>query len=165
MVDPGYPSKPEQVQLLAGVKEGLFSLRSAGFKLVIVTNQSGIGRGFFTQTDFLAVQARLETLLGEGLIAASYFCPDHPERASDRRKPAPGMLFEAAQDLDLSLADSFMIGDKESDIDAGLNAGVKASVWITEAKDTRFADRHDVWIAPDFGAAVGLIVGSEEGRV
>ena len=59
MVDPGYPSKPEQVQLLAGVKEGLFSLRSASFKLVIVTNQSGIGRGFFTETDFLAVQARL----------------------------------------------------------------------------------------------------------
>ena len=104
-------------------------------------------------------------MLGEGLITASYFCPDHPERASDRRKPAPGMLFEAAQDLDLSLADSFMIGDKESDIEAGLNAGVKASVWITEAKDTRFADRDDVWIAPDFGAAVGLIVGSEEGRV
>lgn len=162
MVDPGYPSKPEQVELLAGVKEGLLSLQAAGFKLVIVTNQSGIGRGFITETDFLAVQARLETLLGEGLIAASYFCPDHPERASDQRKPAPGMLLEAAQDLDLSLSHSFMIGDKESDIEAGLNAGVKASVWITEAKETRFAGRDEVWVVPDFRAAVELILGSAE---
>ena len=164
MVDPGYPSRPEQVQLLAGVKEGLLSLRSAGFKLVIVTNQSGIGRGFFTETDFLAVQARLETLLGEGLITATYFCPDHPERASDRRKPAAGMLLEAAQDLDVSLGHSFMIGDKESDMEAGLNAGVKASVWITEAKETRFVGRGDVLIAPDFRAAVELILGGEEVR-
>jgi D-glycero-D-manno-heptose 1,7-bisphosphate phosphatase len=164
-VDTGYPSKPEQVQLLDGVKEGLVSLRSAGFKLVIVTNQSGIGRGFFTETDFLAVQSRLETLLGKNQISATYFCPDHPENASDRRKPAPGMLFEAAQDLDLSLGDSFMIGDKESDIEAGLKAGVKASVWITGAKDTRFAGRHDVWIVPDFQAAVQMILGGEEPKI
>jgi D-glycero-D-manno-heptose 1,7-bisphosphate phosphatase len=165
MVDPGYPSKPEQVQVLAGVKEGLLSLRSAGFKLVIVTNQSGIGRGFFTKTDFLAVQARLETLLGEGVITATYFCPDHPERTSDRRKPAAGMLFEAAQNLDLSLGHSFMIGDKESDMEAGLTAGVKASVWITGAKETRFAGRDDVLIAPDFKAAVELILADGEPRI
>jgi D-glycero-D-manno-heptose 1,7-bisphosphate phosphatase len=163
MVDPGYPSKPEQVQLLAGVKEGLASLRSAGFKLVIVTNQSGIGRGFFSETDFWTVQARLETLLGEDLISTTYFCPDHPEKASDRRKPAPGMLFEAADDLDVSLAESFLIGDKESDIEAGLNAGVKACVWITEAPTARFADRKDVWVAPNFKTAVELILGSTEG--
>ena len=160
MVDPGYPSKPEQVQLLAGVKEALVSLRSAGFKLVIVTNQSGIGRGFFSETDFWAVQARLETLLGEGLISTTYFCPDHPEKASDRRKPAPGMLFEAARDLDVSLGESFMIGDKESDIEAGLNAGVKACVWITEAPNEKFAGRNDVWVAPDFKTAVELILDS-----
>jgi D-glycero-D-manno-heptose 1,7-bisphosphate phosphatase len=158
MVDPGYPSKPEQVQLLDGVKEGLVSLRSTGFKLVIVTNQSGIGRGFFTETDFLTVQSRLEALLGKNQIAATYFCPDHPENASDRRKPAPGMLFEAAQDLDLSLGESFMIGDKESDIEAGLKAGVKACVWITKAANATFADRKNVWVAPDFQAAVALIL-------
>lgn len=162
-VDTGYPSKPEQVQLLDGVKDGLVSLRSAGFKLVIVTNQSGIGRGFFTETDFLAVQSRLETLLGKNQIAATYFCPDHPENASDRRKPAPGMLFEAAQDLHLRLGDSFMIGDKESDIEAGLKAGVKACVLITEAANVTFADRKNVWVAPDFPAAVALILSCPEG--
>jgi D-glycero-D-manno-heptose 1,7-bisphosphate phosphatase len=158
MVDPGYPSKPEQVHVLDGVKEGLVSLQSAGFKLVIVTNQSGIGRGFFTKTDFWAVQARLESLLGENLIAATYFCPDHPDQASNRRKPAPGMIVEAASDLDLDLPASFMIGDKSSDIEAGLNAGVKAAVWVTDSPPTKFADRKDVWVARDFRSAVEMIL-------
>jgi D-glycero-D-manno-heptose 1,7-bisphosphate phosphatase len=163
MVDSGYPSKPEQVQLLAGVKEGLTSLRSAGFTLVIVTNQSGIGRGFFSEIDFWAVQTRLETSLGGDLISTTYFCPDHPEKASDRRKPAPGMLFEAARNLDLSLGESFMIGDKESDVEAGLNAGVKACVWITKTPNATFAGRNNVWVAPDFKTAVELILGCPEG--
>ena len=162
MVDSGYPSKPEHVRLLAGVREGLASLRSAGFKLVIVTNQSGIGRGFFSEIDFWAVQARLETLLGEGLVSTTYFCPDHPEKATDRRKPAPGMLFEAARDLDVSLGTSFMIGDKESDVQAGLNAGVKACVWITKTPNATFAGRNNVWVAPDFKTAVELILGCLE---
>jgi D-glycero-D-manno-heptose 1,7-bisphosphate phosphatase len=162
MMDPGYPSRPEQVQPLAGVKESLTSLRSAGFKLVIVTNQSGIGRGFFDETNFWAVQARLGTLLGEDLISATYFCPDHPEKASDRRKPAPGMLFEAARDLDVSLGKSFMIGDKASDIDAGLNAGLKACVWITEPGNTTFTDRDDVIVVPDFKSAAAWILSCPE---
>jgi D-glycero-D-manno-heptose 1,7-bisphosphate phosphatase len=164
MVDSGYPSKPEQVQLLAGVKEGLTSLQSAGFTLVIVTNQSGIGRGFFTETDFWAVQARLGILLGDDLIKTTYFCPDHPENASDRRKPAPGMLLEAARDLDISLEESFMIGDKASDIDAGLNAGVKACVWITEPAEATLTDRENVMVVPDFKSAAAWILSrSEEG--
>jgi D-glycero-D-manno-heptose 1,7-bisphosphate phosphatase len=164
MVDPGYPSKPEQVQLLAGVKEGLTSLRSAGFTLVIVTNQSGIGRGFFSETDFWAVQARLETLLGGDLISTTYFCPEHPEKPSHRRKPGPGMLLEATRDLDISLGESFMIGDKSSDIDAGLNAGVKACVWITEAGNTAFTDRDDVVVVPDFKSAAAWILSRPEER-
>jgi D-glycero-D-manno-heptose 1,7-bisphosphate phosphatase len=161
MVDPGYPSKPEQVQLLAGVKEGLTSLRSAGFTLVIVTNQSGIGRGFFTETDFWAVQTRLGSLLGEDLISTTYFCPDHPEKASHRRKPGPGMLLEAARDLDITLGESFMIGDKASDIEAGLNAGIKACVWITEEANSALASQQNVWIAPDFKSAAELILRTE----
>ena len=162
MVDPGYPSKPEQVHLLDGVKESLVSLQSAGFKLVVVTNQSGIGRGFFTETDFWAVQARLEDLLGENLIAATYFCPDHPDQASNRRKPAPGMIVEAANDLDLDLPASYLIGDKASDIEAGLNAGVKAAVWVTELPAAKFADRKDLWVAPDFRSAVEMILSEQD---
>lgn len=162
MVDLGYPSKPEQVQLLAGVKEGLTSLRSAGFTLVIVTNQSGIGRRFFSEADFWAVQAMLETLLGGDLISTTYFCSDHPEKASDRRKPSPGMLLEATRDLDISLRESFMIGDKASDIEAGLNAGVKACVWITESGNTAFIDRDDVIVVPDFKSAAAWILSCSE---
>ena len=162
MVDPGYPSKPEQVQPLEGVKEGLASLRSAGFKLVIITNQSGIGRGFFDETDFWAVQARLESLLGEDLITATYFCPDHPDEASNRRKPAPGMLLEAANELDIDISASFMIGDKASDIEAGLNAGVKAAVWVSESPEVAFAGKKDVWVAPDFRSAVEMILREED---
>jgi D-glycero-D-manno-heptose 1,7-bisphosphate phosphatase len=162
MVDSGYPSKPEQVRLLAGVREGLASLRSAGFSLVIVTNQSGIGRGFFSETDFWAVQARLGRLLGEDLINTTYFCPDHPDKASDRRKPGPGMLLEAAHDLDVTLRESFMIGDQESDIEAGLNAGVKACVWITETANTTFTDRNDVIVVPDFKSAAAWILSCPE---
>jgi D-glycero-D-manno-heptose 1,7-bisphosphate phosphatase len=162
MVDLGYPSKPEQVQLLAGVREGLTSLRSAGFTLVIVTNQSGIGRGFFSEADFWAVQTRLETLLGEDLISTTYFCPEHPEKASDRRKPGPGMLLEASRDLDIGLGESFMIGDKASDISAGLNAGAKACVWITESGNTTFTDRDDVIVVPDFKSAAAWILSRSE---
>jgi D-glycero-D-manno-heptose 1,7-bisphosphate phosphatase len=97
-------------------------------------------------------------LLGEDLINTTYFCPDHPEKASDRRKPAPGMLLEAARDLDISLRESFMIGDKASDIEAGLNAGVKACVWISEAVNTTFTDRDDVTVVPDFKSGAAWIL-------
>jgi D-glycero-D-manno-heptose 1,7-bisphosphate phosphatase len=164
MVDTGYPSKPEQVLLLAGVKEGLTSLRSAGFKLVIITNQSGIGRGILGEDDFWAVQARLESLLGQDQITATYFCPDHPDKPSERRKPAPGMLLQAARDLDLDLTASFMIGDKESDIQAGLNAGVKAAIWLSHGTHSRFAGRENVWVVPDMATAVSLILKADRTR-
>ena len=158
MPDPGYCSDPALVRLFPGVPESLARLRAAGFKLVIVTNQSGIGRGLFGESEFWAVQTRLETLLGSDQIAATYFCPDHPDSATDRRKPAPGMLFEAARDLDLDLSASFLIGDKESDIEAGLNAGVRGAVWVNQGVSARFADRTDVWLAPDMVEAARIIL-------
>ena len=78
-------------------------LKKAGFKLIIVTNQSGIGRGYFTEEDFWAVQHELEKQLGPGVIDATYFCADTPENASERRKPNPGMLLEAARELGIDL--------------------------------------------------------------
>jgi len=101
--------------------------------------------------------------VGENLIAATYFCPDHPDQASNRRKPAPGMIVEAANDLDLDLPASFMIGDNASDIEAGLNAGVKAGIWVTESPPTKFAERKDVWVARDFRSAVEMILRYDEG--
>jgi len=159
ILDTGYCSDPDDVQLLPGAREGIGSLRAAGFKLVIVTNQSGIGRGFLTENDFWAVQARLETLLGPNQIDGTYFCPDTPDKATIRRKPAPGMLLEAARDLELDLGASFMIGDKELDVEAGINAGVRAAIRITSTvKTCQSSNRKDVWLAPDIEQAVRTIL-------
>ena len=125
MVDVGYCSRPQDVRLLPGVQEGLAKLKSAELSLVIVTNQSGLGRGYFDETAFWRVQQALDAQLGPGLIDAVYFCPDHPDAPSPRRKPGPGMLLEAARNLGLQLGESYLFGDKDSDIEAGLAAGLK----------------------------------------
>jgi D-glycero-D-manno-heptose 1,7-bisphosphate phosphatase len=139
MVDTGYCSDPKQVELLEGVAELLPAMKQAGFKLVIVTNQSGIGRGYFTEREFWEVQEALETKIGAGVIDATYFCADPPAKATERRKPGPGMLLEAARDLAIQLDHSYMVGDKASDIEAGIRAGVKATILF--ARDPAEADR------------------------
>jgi D-glycero-D-manno-heptose 1,7-bisphosphate phosphatase len=128
MKDVGYCSRPDEVELLEGVSELLPRLKNAGFKLIIVTNQSGIGRGYFTEEDFWAVQHELQKQLGAGIIDATYFCADTPQQESERRKPNPGMLLEAATDLSIDLDQSYMVGDKASDAEAGIRAGVRATI-------------------------------------
>jgi len=151
-----YCSDPAKVEILPGVSQSLRKLKEHGFKLVVVTNQSGIGRGYFEEEIFWKVQAAFEQQAGPEMIDATYFCADHPDEATDRRKPGPGMLIEAANDLGLNLAACFLIGDSESDVEAGLRAGVKATVLIgTEAP------RERVWIARNFPEAVEFILGQE----
>ena len=87
MEDVNYCADPRHVRLYAGVPEGLRRLRAAGFRSFIVTNQSGIGRGLFTETEYHAVQAELLAQIGAGLIDATYFCPDAPGIPSPCRKP------------------------------------------------------------------------------
>ena len=91
-----YCGDPGKVRVYAGVSEGLRKLKAAGFRTFIVSNQSGIGRGLIGEAQYRAVQAELISQIGEGLIDGSYFCPDAPGTVSTRRKPAPGMLLEAA---------------------------------------------------------------------
>jgi histidinol-phosphate phosphatase family protein len=128
---------PGRVRLLPGVPEGLASLREAGFTLVVVTNQGGVARGRFTESDVLAVHQRLGQMLDrcvgrEGVIARFYHCPFHPQgsvveytREHPWRKPAPGMLLQAAQDLSLDLGRSWLIGDAARDVEAGRRAGCR----------------------------------------
>jgi D-glycero-D-manno-heptose 1,7-bisphosphate phosphatase len=149
-----YCSDPAKVQVLPGVVQSLRKLREQGFKLVIVTNQSGIGRGYFEEEKFWKVQAAFEQQVGPDMIDATYFCADHPDEATDRRKPGPGMLIEAAHDLGLDLTSCFMIGDSESDVEAGIRAGVKAAILIG-AKEKK--PREKLWIAKDFPEAVELV--------
>jgi D-glycero-D-manno-heptose 1,7-bisphosphate phosphatase len=158
MKDVGHCSKPDDVQLLEGVDKLLPRLKAAGFKLVIVTNQSGIGRGYFTEADFWSVQHELERQLGPGIIDATYFCADTPQKASVRRKPNPGMLLEAARDLDLDLERSYMVGDKASDTQAGVRAGVKAAILIGTDAAAESMESGAALIVKDFHEIVEFIL-------
>jgi D-glycero-D-manno-heptose 1,7-bisphosphate phosphatase len=134
MEDAGYCADPAQVRIYPSAREALAKMKAAGFLLILVTNQSGIGRGYFTEDDYRAVQAEFERQLEPVRLDAVYYCPDAPEAASNRRKPAPGMILEAARDHSIDLARSFMIGDKEADVEAGRAAGCR-TFRITENAD------------------------------
>lgn len=123
--DPGYLSDPAGVRVLPGVLDALERLKEAGYLLVIITNQSGIGRGYFTEEDYGRVQERVENEL-PGLIDRAYHCPHHPDSKCSCRKPAPGMLLQAARDLGIHLPGSFAVGDRIRDVEAGLAAGCGA---------------------------------------
>jgi D-glycero-D-manno-heptose 1,7-bisphosphate phosphatase len=158
MQDVGYCSKPAEVELLEGVGNLLPKLKAAGFKLVIVTNQSGIGRGYFTEEDFWAVQHELEKQLGRDVIDATYFCADTPENGSVRRKPNPGMLLEAAKELGIDLGRSYMVGDKVSDAEAGIRAGVRATILLRGEGADGPMETGATFVAENFNEVVEFIL-------
>jgi D,D-heptose 1,7-bisphosphate phosphatase len=130
--DPGYINDPSQVHLLDGVPEALNGMRAMDYKLVVITNQSGVARGIVTEDVLSEIHQRLEDLLAEqgASIDRIYYCPYHIDgvikkyrKQSDWRKPNPGMLLAAAEDMDIDLNNSWCIGNSQSDIEAGVNAG------------------------------------------
>ncbi|MBI5190013.1 MAG: D-glycero-beta-D-manno-heptose 1,7-bisphosphate 7-phosphatase [Nitrospirae bacterium] len=133
----GYLSDPEQVALLPGAADALARLKQAGFALVVVTNQSGIARGYFGEDELRGVNETLGRLLAESgaAIDAFYHCPHHPAhgevRGCDCRKPKPGMAIRAARELGLDLARSYFVGDKQTDVELGMNAGGKPILVLT----------------------------------
>src|SRR5215831_9137584 len=151
MEDCVYCSDPKNVRIFPGIREALRRLKSNGFKLIIITNQSGIGRGLFTVDQYRAVEAELLSQLGDGLIDATYFCPDVPGQHSSHRKPSPGMIFQAQQEHQLDLARSFFIGDKEIDVECGRNAGVRTIRVQTGFQQDAAGTKAD-WIVEDLAA-------------
>jgi len=156
-----YVHRIEDFVLLPGVIEGLALLRQAGFRLVVVTNQAGIARGYYGPAELDRLHTHLVGLLAlHGLeLDAIYHCPHHPQGsvpglaiACDCRKPAPGMLLQATRDLNLDLHTSVMIGDKPSDIQAGRAAGVGRTVIVESGHALDVAARGEA----DFVAA-GLL--------
>lgn len=123
---------PGDLEFLPGA-DSLALLKDAGFLLILITNQSGIGKGHYSETDmhkFNEHMLRCAREMGVD-IDAVYFCPHTKEDGCSCRKPSPGMLHKAAGDLDIDLAASFLIGDQNSDARAGINAGVKKSYIVT----------------------------------
>ncbi len=116
-----YINDPKDVEIFPEVPEALQRLKTAGFRIVIITNQSGFARGRLSQEQYEAVQARVLELAGPGNIDATYMCPDF----GPRRKPSPAMILEAARDLHLDTGRSYMVGDKAIDVLCGQNAGTK----------------------------------------
>ena len=159
MKDVGYCSNPGDVELLEDVGKLLPKLKEAGFRLIIVTNQSGIGRRYFTEKDFWSVQRELEKRLGPGVIDATYFCADTPQNASERRKPNPGMLLEAARDLGIDLERSYMVGDQASDATAGIRAGVRATILFSTNAASGPIESGATLVAENFREVVDFILG------
>ncbi|HEY6207288.1 MAG TPA: HAD family hydrolase [Chthoniobacterales bacterium] len=157
MQDADYCSDPKQVRVFPGVPDVLRQLKRAGYKIIVITNQSGIGRGFFTVGQYRAVEAEMLRQLGDGLIDATYFCPDVPGKPSKCRKPAPGMVLQAAREHDVDLSRSFLIGDKEVDAVCAHNAGIRA-IRVRTGFDRATAGSCADWVAEDLPAAAEIIL-------
>lgn len=131
-----YLHEPDKMQLLPGVPEAVREIHRAGFLAVVVSNQSGIARKMFGADDVFAVHARIQRELlqygGECVLDGFYFCPHHKDITGECicRKPHPGMLLAGCRDFQGDAAESFMVGDRMSDLNAGRNAGCKASVLV-----------------------------------
>ena len=143
--DPGYINNPDQVKLLDGVAEALVELRAIGYKLIVVSNQSAVARGIVSEKVLGEIHDRLRQLLAEkgAYLDKIYYCPYHPDgvitkyrRESDLRKPNPGMLLTAADEMDLDLGQSWCIGDSGHDVEAGLRAGCKTILITSHQKPT-----------------------------
>ncbi len=164
--DPGYIADPALFTLYPETGPALMRLQRAGFVLVLITNQSGVGRGLITETALDAVHARMTALLGAHGVALAgiYVCPHRPDERCVCRKPAPTMILRAAADLGLDLGRSWMVGDKEIDVRLGLAAGV-TPLWLARQAVEVPADLATVPRVADLGQAAATILkgGHEEG--
>ncbi len=141
IIDKEYLSDPAGVEFPKGAIDGLKRLRDAGYGIILITNQSGIGRGYFTENDLTAVHNRLKELLAaEGLeLAAIYYCPHAPDANCNCRKPKTGMLEAACKDFDIDLKTTAMFGDSKVDVQLAKNFGITA-IQVTSGKKAPLPD-------------------------
>ncbi len=171
--DPGYISDPEQVRLFEDCGPALARLHRGGYQLVVVTNQSGIARGMFTESRLVEIHDRLQEMLrSHGTrLDAIYYCPylEGPDavvkeyrRTSELRKPRPGLLLKAAQELNIDLASSWMIGDTERDIHAGRLAGCKTILLQRNGSAESATKCHPDHVVPSLAKAADVVVGQAD---
>jgi D-glycero-D-manno-heptose 1,7-bisphosphate phosphatase len=151
-----YVGSPQDFVLLPGALPGLQRLQAAGYRLIVITNQSGIARGFYSEADYLQLEAHMQELLAQGGVTLDFvqYCPHLPDAPLERyrmdcecRKPRPGMLRRAAEMLDLDLQLSFLVGDRLADVQAGRAAGVGRCYLVRSGQALS---------APDIAAADGV---------
>ena len=171
--DVPYNVDPNRMRLAPGAVEGLRLLHDAGYPLIVISNQSGVARGYFAADTLAAVEARLRGLLmAVGVpLAGFYYCPHHPDGAvpefaivCDCRKPAPGLIVRAAREHRIELARSWFVGDILHDVEAGRRAGCR-TVLIDNGNETEWvlsAWRRPHHIARDLAQAAAIIVGNRQ---
>jgi len=142
-IDHGYVHEIDDFQFIDGAIEALIKLKEMGFALVLVTNQSGIARGKFSEEQFFTLTEWMDwSLADRGVdLDGIYFCPHHPEasvaeykQVCDCRKPLPGMFFTAKEELNIDMAASYMVGDKLEDLQAAVAAGVGTKILVRTGK-------------------------------
>jgi histidinol-phosphate phosphatase family protein len=161
IVSDGYLGDPAKVVLVEGAADAVAQARRLGYAVVVVSNQSGVARGMFSEEDVTAVNARMDELLAAENAAAVIdrheFCPFHPEgtvdvyaRESDRRKPKPGMILSAAEKLALDLSRSWVVGDAPRDIEAGRAVGCRTILFHDASLNPSPAAMESATVAPDY---------------
>jgi histidinol-phosphate phosphatase family protein len=168
--DPGYLADPAQMKLLPNVREAMGRLRAAGFQLVVVSNQSGVGRGLIHRDALPRIHAELDRLLGPSAPDHYELCFHHPDENCECRKPKPKLILDSARALGIDLSRSFMVGDKQSDVEAGFRAGC-AGVALVRTGEGKSAEKElepatalgasrPDFVANDLPHAVDWILGS-----
>ena len=161
--DTGYLHDPALVELLPGVKDTLHELRAHGFLLFLFTNQSGVARGYFTMDDVRAVNLRLSRLLGDRdeFFDGTCVAPEHPDEQPVYRKPCPRYILETMEKFGLAPETCYMVGDRTSDLEAGLNAGIGAFRYfgdLDDAKAARFAEEKGLRSFSDFSDLTKILL-------
>lgn len=166
-----YLADPAQVELFPGASRALKQAQNHGFLLFIVTNQSGIGRGYYTVSDMHRVNQRLLEILGADQVRIEkiYFAPEAPDQPSRGRKPSPQFLFDARDEFSVDLSRSYVIGDKLIDLECGWNAGVRMPVLVRTGYGAEMERKlgtsvKKAVVCDDVDAAVNWIL-SEEARL
>lgn len=146
-VDHAYVHKPDDFEFIDGIFELVAAANRVGYLTIVITNQAGIGRGYYTEADFekLTAWMKQQFLVKGAHIDDVYYCPHHPESAMgnylkdcDCRKPKPGMLLKAMNEHSIDMANSIFIGDKESDMIAGRAAGINCLVMNNPSNEKKF---------------------------
>ena len=164
--DPGYINSPDQYELFPGVPEALARLKRAGARLIVVTNQSGIARGFLTPEDLAAVHMKLKRLLDVADVSLDsiYFCPHHPDDGCDCRKPNRGMIDQAVREWGMNLDRSYLIGDHIRDIELAKRIGARSVLMTTgvmspqEAERLKASEPAPDWIASSLAGAADWLL-------
>lgn len=146
----GYVSHPSRFRLFAWTVESIRAIRDEGFLAVMVTNQSGVGRGYFSEEMLLGIHRDLKALLAAAGTALDgiYYCPHRPDEGCDCRKPKPGMLLRAERELGCDLSRSWIVGDNESDLKAGWAVGAKAALVRTGDGEGNLEHQSKRWARP-----------------